>query len=70
SYGVHPLLTPAIESTDRMLALVEETLLTRGCLKTGDGVVVMAGQPVAHPGSTNLLKLHRVGEGQNRKTSA
>jgi pyruvate kinase len=60
SYGIHPLLATTVDSTDQMLALVERTLLHRGNLKTGDGVVVVAGQPVEHSGSTNLLKLHRL----------
>jgi pyruvate kinase len=62
SYGVHPVLCNFVDSTDQMLALVERTLLERGRLKLGDGVVVVSGQPVGQPGSTNLLKLHRIGE--------
>ena len=62
SYGVHPVMCSVVDSTDRMLALVERTLLEPGRLKAGDGVVVVAGQPVAQPGATNLLKLHRLGE--------
>jgi pyruvate kinase len=62
SYGVHPVLCSVVNSTDQMLALVERTLMQRGRLKVGDGVVVVAGQPVGQPGATNLLKLHRLGE--------
>ncbi|MGH7916941.1 MAG: pyruvate kinase, partial [Candidatus Binataceae bacterium] len=62
SYGVHPVLATAVESTDRMIDLVEEVLLQRGYLRPGDGVAVVAGQPIARPGGTNLLKLHRLGE--------
>ena len=62
SFGVHPVLSPTVESTDQMLALVERTLLERGWLKLGDGIVVVAGQPVGQSGTTNLLKLHRLGE--------
>ena len=28
----------------------------------GDTVVFVAGQPIGRPGTTNLMKLHRVGE--------
>ena len=62
SYGVHPLLTNTVASTDQMLALVEHALLERGRLKVGDGVIIVAGQPVGQSGSTNLLKLHRLGD--------
>jgi len=62
SYGVHPLLTSTVDCTDEMLALVERTLLEGGRLKAGDGVVVVAGQPVGQSGVTNLFKLHRLGE--------
>lgn len=41
-----------------MLALIERTLLKNGRLKAGDGVVVVAGQPIGQSGATNLLKLH------------
>jgi pyruvate kinase len=65
SYGVYPLLTNTADSTDQMLAFVEHALLERGRLKVGDGVVIVAGQPVGQSGSTNLLKLHRLGERRN-----
>jgi pyruvate kinase len=31
-------------------------------LKVGDSVVFLAGQPVGRPGTTNLMKLHRIGD--------
>jgi pyruvate kinase len=31
-------------------------------MKLGDDVVFVAGQPVGRAGTTNLMKLHRVGE--------
>jgi pyruvate kinase len=62
TYGVQPLVSSDVESTDLMLALVERTVLEKGELKAGDGVVIVAGQPVRRPDATNLLKLHRLGE--------
>ncbi|HJU10882.1 MAG TPA: pyruvate kinase [Candidatus Binataceae bacterium] len=62
SYGVHPVLAPTAESTDQMIKLVDEELLQRTDLKPGDGIAVVAGQPIGMPGTTNLLKLHRLGE--------
>ncbi|MGH8012351.1 MAG: pyruvate kinase [Candidatus Binataceae bacterium] len=62
SYGMHPVLASAVESTDRMLAMVDEQLLKRGYLKRGEGIAVMAGRPIEKPGGTNFLTLHRLGE--------
>ncbi|HXF27270.1 MAG TPA: pyruvate kinase [Bryobacteraceae bacterium] len=66
SYGVHPLLVPEAHSTELMLAQVDRMVLDRGWLKPGDGVVCMAGQPTGKSGTTNMLKLHRVGDSQPR----
>ena len=38
-------------------------LVERGLLCKGDKVVFVAGTPVGSAGSTNLMKLHRVGAG-------
>ncbi len=61
-YGVVPLLAPDVASTDEMLSLSDALLLERGLLKIGDSVVFVAGQPIGRPGTTNLMKLHRIGE--------
>jgi hypothetical protein len=34
-----------------------------GYLRANELVVFLAGQPVGRPGTTNLMKLHRVGVG-------
>ncbi|HEY7210627.1 MAG TPA: pyruvate kinase [Bryobacteraceae bacterium] len=60
AYGVDPILSPAMESTDRMLHEMERVLIDTGRVKTGDHIVFVAGQPVGLRGSTNMLKLHRV----------
>ena len=62
SYGVHPVLVSAVESTDVMIEMVERELLEKGNLKPGDEVAVVAGQPTGIVDGTNLLKLHRLGE--------
>ncbi|HTM52120.1 MAG TPA: pyruvate kinase [Bryobacteraceae bacterium] len=61
-YGVNPILAPDVASTDEMLKLSDRLLIERGGLKTGDSVVFVAGQPIGRPGTTNLMKLHRIGE--------
>jgi pyruvate kinase len=60
-YGVEPIVSPAFESTDKMLQQMEAVLIESGRVKPGDSIVFVAGQPVGLRGSTNMLKLHRVG---------
>lgn len=61
-WGVQPLLAPRFESTDEMMKEAVEAALAKGLIKCGDLVVITAGVPVGVPGTTNLLKVHIVGE--------
>jgi pyruvate kinase len=61
NYGVTPVLAPDVSSTDEMLAQMERVLVEGGYMKQGQLVVFLAGQPVGRPGTTNLMKLHRIG---------
>jgi pyruvate kinase len=61
SFGVHPILAPVVETTEKMLLQMETTVVERGLLQHGDNVVFVAGQPIGHVASTNLMKLHRLG---------
>jgi pyruvate kinase len=61
NYGVTPILAPDVFDTDEMLALMDRLMVRDGLLKAGQLVVFVAGQPVGRPGTTNLMKLHRVG---------
>ena len=61
-YGVRAVLAPETTSTDAMLNLLDLSLMQNGVLKKGDTVIFVAGQPIGRAGTTNLLKLHRVGE--------
>jgi len=60
-FGVEPLLAPAFDSTDEMLRFTEQTLMSSGRLQSGDSIVFLAGQPPGITGTTNLIKLHRLG---------
>jgi pyruvate kinase len=62
NYAVKPVEAPDVASTDEMLAQMDRVLTARGDLKAGDVVVFLAGQPVGRPGTTNLMKLHRIGD--------
>jgi pyruvate kinase len=63
SYGVVSMLAPDVSNTDEMMTQMDRILIERGILKKGELVVFVAGQPVGRPGSTNLMKLHRLGVG-------
>jgi pyruvate kinase len=45
-----------------MLGQLDRMLIAERLLNVGDTVVFVAGQPVAHAGTTNMMKVHRVGE--------
>jgi pyruvate kinase len=62
NYGVTSVVVTPKVSTDEMIAQIDSLMLERNWLKKGDGVVCIAGQPVGQSGTTNMLKLHRVGE--------
>ncbi len=59
-FGTRPVLAPDVKSTDEMLGQVEAMLVDRKWLKPGDVVVFVAGQPIGWPGTTNMMKLHRI----------
>ena len=61
-YGVRSVIAPTVKSTDKMLMQVDALLSTQAGLEEGDRVVFVAGQPIGVRGTTNLMKLHRVGE--------
>ena len=62
-WGVIPKLLPFTESTDKLLALMDERLIVEGLAKEGDIVVIVAGIPVPAKGRANFLKIHQVGSG-------
>jgi pyruvate kinase len=59
-WGVEPLKVPAVHSTDAMLRQVNRTLQECGFAKPGDSVLIASGVPLGEPGSTNMLKLHKI----------
>ena len=63
NYGVIPILAPDVSNTDEMLGQMDRVMVEGGYLKPHELVVFMAGQPVGRAGTTNLMKLHRIGMG-------
>ena len=62
-WGVVPLMFPRLDSTDEMIALAEQRLLELGLVSDGEAVAMAAGIPPNQQATTNLLKLHVIGEG-------
>jgi pyruvate kinase len=61
-WGSNPFIVAPVKHTDEMMSQVDETLLAKGLAKVGDEVVIVAGTPPGVSGSTNTLRVHRVGE--------
>jgi pyruvate kinase len=61
-WGVYPKVAPQANSTDEMLDIAVEAAVETGIVKHGDLVVITAGVPVGETGSTNLMKVHVVGD--------
>ena len=59
--NVRPLLMPKVSDRDEALAIAERLLVERGVLKPGDTYAITCGEPMGHPGGTNMLKVCRVG---------
>jgi pyruvate kinase len=62
SWGVSSRLIRTVETTDEMIEEIEATLLGDGFVRVNDTIVIISGSPMWVTGTTNLLKLHRVGE--------
>lgn len=61
SWGVFPLLVREVRTTDEMFETGVNTAFEHGMVSQGDLVVITAGVPVAMSGTTNILKVHMVG---------
>ena len=62
SWGVSSRLIGKVETTEEMVEEIERALLGDGSVRAGDALVIISGAPMWVAGTTNLMKLHRVGE--------
>jgi pyruvate kinase len=62
TWGVETFLVPTVEHTDEMVMQVDKSLLEIGRLREGEQVVIVAGSPPGIPGSTNALRIHKMGD--------
>jgi pyruvate kinase len=61
-WGVRPMLVPAPQDTDSMIENAVTAAVSLGHVGDGDRVVITAGTPIGVPGSTNLIKVHNIGQ--------
>ncbi len=61
-WGVTPVILRAKKTTDDMIMSVERIMLKKKLAKQHDLIVITAGVPIGVAGSTNMMKIHRVGE--------
>jgi len=62
TWGVETFIVPHVNHTDAMVRQVEQSLLEIGRCQKGDLVVIVAGSPPGTIGSTNALRVHRIGD--------
>jgi pyruvate kinase len=62
SWGVETFMGPLVDTTDEMVAQVDAALLDIGRCEPGDIIVITAGSPPGRDGSTNLVRVHHVGQ--------
>lgn len=62
NWGVFPIVAKKVESTDDLIEKSVEIAQSAGYVKNGDLVVIAAGIPVNYVGTTNMMKVHVVGD--------
>ena len=62
-WGVRTRSIQILETMEQQVALAEKMLLAAG-LRKGDIIIIIMGTPVEARGSTNLMKVHKLGAGR------
>jgi len=70
SWGVRSFLVENVTHTDAMFEQVDDILLGNDLAAPGDKVIVIAGSPPGIAGSTNDLRVHRVGDAHGEAAPA
>ncbi|MEY4136890.1 MAG: hypothetical protein RL205_1018 [Actinomycetota bacterium] len=60
-WGVETFLVPQVAHTDDMVVQVDKALLDIGRATIGEKVVIVAGVPPGIPGTTNGMRVHKIG---------
>ncbi|TFB55567.1 pyruvate kinase [Cryobacterium tagatosivorans] len=70
TWGIQTYLVDRVTHTDSMFSQVDDILLGEGLAEIGDTVVVISGSPPGIVGSTNDIRVHRVGDAHNEVAPA
>jgi len=62
NWGVESFVVSRVTHTDQMVAQVDEALKSTGRAVNGDKVIIISGSPPGIPGTTNDIRVHRVGD--------
>jgi pyruvate kinase len=62
SWGVETFRLPTVQNTDDMVRRIQDLLLSLGRFERGDAVVIVAGSPPGIAGSTNAMRVWRLGD--------
>lgn len=62
SWGVRAFVVELAPNTDAAVRLVDEGLQHAGLAAHGDLIVLVSGSPPGHAGTTNTMRLHRIGD--------
>ena len=63
TWGARSYEVPRVGSTDEMFEQVDKVLLDADRVEIGEKVLIIAGSPPGTVGTTNTLRIHRMGEG-------
>ena len=70
TWGIETFLVPEVTYTDQMVMQVDKSLLEEAKCEEGQPVVIVAGAPPGIPGSTNALRIHKIGDAINKVVPA
>lgn len=62
SWGIRAYRVPEVRHTDDMVWQVDQVAQTSRLAEIGDQLVLIAGMPPGTPGSSNMLRIHNIGD--------
>ena len=62
SWGIESMIMPMVSHTDEMVKQVDTLLVESGRGVVGENIMIVAGSPPGIPGSTNAMRVHRIGD--------
>jgi pyruvate kinase len=65
SWGIEPFISPMVKHTDDMVLQADRILIDTKRAEIGELVMIVAGAPPGIPGSTNAMRVHKVGDAVN-----